>query len=89
VYTAFSRQVPGQKVYVQHHLTEHSAEVRSLLCEKSGYLYVCGAARMAREVQQTLAEILGVSGLDGDEAVRRLKAEARFQVCVTKSSTSH
>jgi NADPH-ferrihemoprotein reductase len=58
MYTAFSRDGP-KKVYVQHLIKEHAAEVSSLLERTSGgYFYVCGdAANMAREVNVLLGQI--------------------------------
>jgi sulfite reductase alpha subunit-like flavoprotein len=40
--TAFSRDQPGNKVYIQHKLREYSAHVFRILFEEDGFLYVCG-----------------------------------------------
>jgi sulfite reductase (NADPH) flavoprotein alpha-component len=54
---AFSRD-GAEKVYVQHRMREQGAELFRWL-ESGSYLYVCGdAQRMARDVEQTLLEII-------------------------------
>ena len=50
-----------------------------------GYLYVCGdAAHMAREVNSTIANIIatskGISMVDGEEEVRKLRESGQYQV---------
>lgn len=55
--TAFSRDGPT-KVYVQHLMKEHAAEINALLSQRA-YFYVCGdAANMAREVNAFLVQII-------------------------------
>lgn len=84
LYTAFSRQPAKKKVYVQHRLVEHAAELRSLLLDNNGYLYICGDARMAREVQSTLCELvskeLTISLSEGEAVIRKMKSTGRYQV---------
>ncbi|KAL9072751.1 MAG: hypothetical protein Q9157_004978 [Trypethelium eluteriae] len=80
--TAFSREGP-QKVYVQHRIREHAAEINELLQQKA-YFYVCGdAANMAREVNQVLVKILaekkGWSEQKAEEEVRRMRAANLYQ----------
>ncbi|KAJ5644110.1 NADPH--cytochrome P450 reductase, partial [Penicillium longicatenatum] len=58
IYTAFSRQTPHEKVYVQQRLAENEKSLRSLVLDHKGYIYICGSGRMAREVQSTLGELL-------------------------------
>ncbi len=54
---AFSRD-GAEKIYVQHRMQEQGAELFRWL-ESGSYLYVCGdAQRMARDVEQTLLEII-------------------------------
>ncbi|KAL1980671.1 hypothetical protein VTN96DRAFT_3651 [Rasamsonia emersonii] len=83
LYTAFSRQPAKKKVYVQHRLVEHAAELRSLLLDNNGYLYICGDARMAREVQSTLCELvskeLTISLSEGEAVIRKMKSTGRYQ----------
>ncbi|MGW5574494.1 molybdopterin-dependent oxidoreductase [Nocardia thailandica] len=78
---AFSRD-QRQRIYVQHRMIEHGAELWSWLCE-GGHFYVCGdAARMAKDVDETLLEIARVHGkLDDDGALawrKQLVAEKRY-----------
>jgi sulfite reductase (NADPH) flavoprotein alpha-component len=59
--TAFSRDQP-HKIYVQHRMLEHAAELWAWL-EEGACLYVCGDAdRMARDVDRSLAYIVGKEG---------------------------
>jgi sulfite reductase (NADPH) flavoprotein alpha-component len=79
--TAFSRDQP-HKIYVQHRMLEHSAELWAWL-EEGAHLYVCGDAdRMARDVDRSLAYIIGKEGgMDtaGAKAyLARLSREGRY-----------
>jgi sulfite reductase (NADPH) flavoprotein alpha-component len=79
--TAFSRDQP-QKIYVQHRMLEHAAELWAWL-EDGAYLYVCGdAERMARDVDRSLAYIVGKEGgmdMAGAKAyLARLAREGRY-----------
>ncbi|MCX4097670.1 bifunctional nitrate reductase/sulfite reductase flavoprotein subunit alpha [Nocardia sp. alder85J] len=78
---AFSRD-QRERVYVQHRMIEHGAELWSWLSE-GGHLYVCGdAARMAKDVDDALLTIAQVHGkLDEAGAAafkKRLVAEKRY-----------
>lgn len=82
MHTAFSRQ-SKKKVYVQDKLTQYASTVRSLLVENGGYVYICGDARMARQVQGVLCQILEedkTSAESGEAFVQKLKATGRYQV---------
>jgi sulfite reductase (NADPH) flavoprotein alpha-component len=59
--TAFSRD-QAAKVYVQHRMLEHGAEVWNWISE-GAHLYVCGdAKRMASDVEHALAEVVATHG---------------------------
>jgi sulfite reductase (NADPH) flavoprotein alpha-component len=80
--TAFSRD-QEHKIYVQHRLLEHAAELWAWL-EDGAHLYVCGdAERMARDVDRGLAYILAKEGRMEPPAAKaylaRLTAEGRYQ----------
>ncbi len=80
--TAFSRD-QEHKIYVQHRLLEHAAELWAWL-EDCAHLYVCGdAERMARDVDRGLAYILAKEGRMEPPAAKaylaRLTAEGRYQ----------
>ncbi|KAK3716192.1 hypothetical protein LTR37_006637 [Vermiconidia calcicola] len=82
IVTAFSRDGP-QKVYVQHRLKEKAEEVNKLL-EQKAYFYVCGdAANMARDVSETLSQLIsdqrGVSKQKGEEIVKSMRAANQYQ----------
>lgn len=78
---AFSRD-QRERIYVQHRMIEHGAELWAWLCE-GAHLYVCGdAARMAKDVDETLLAIARIHGkLDEDGALafrKQLVAEKRY-----------
>ncbi|ORV44972.1 molybdopterin oxidoreductase [Mycobacterium doricum] len=69
---AFSRDQP-KSVYVQHRMAEHGAELWSWL-ESGAHLYVCGdAARMAKDVDTALTEIIRKHGGMSESAAREYK----------------
>ncbi len=81
--TAFSRD-QDRKIYVQHRMLEHARELWAWL-QAGAYLYVCGDAhRMAKDVHQTLIEIVRVQGALSPEAaadhvnVTLMKSEKRY-----------
>jgi len=66
--TAFSRDQQG-KVYVQHGLLEHAAELWSWL-QDDAHFYVCGdAARMAKDVEAALHQVAQTVGGMGEAAI--------------------
>ena len=82
--TAFSREQPGKKVYVQQRLEENATLVNRLLQEKKANFYVCGdAANMAREVSATLAKIVseqrGISLAQGEDVVKTMRSTNQYQ----------
>ncbi|RXM30658.1 Nitric oxide synthase [Acipenser ruthenus] len=70
VYTAYSREEHTPKMYVQDILRDQLAsEVFRTLCEQRGHMYVCGDVTMAKDVLNTVQEILSVHGeMSLDEA---------------------
>ncbi len=79
--TAFSRDQP-EKVYVQHKMAEHGAELWSWL-DGGAYVYVCGdAAEMAHSVDQTLLEIIrkhgGLTAEQANQYLQDLKRSKRY-----------
>lgn len=78
---AFSRD-QRERIYVQHRMIEHGAELWSWLRDGANF-YVCGdAARMAKDVDDTLLTIARIHGkLDEDGALafkKQLVAEKRY-----------
>lgn len=58
LHTAFSREIAGKKIYVQHLLQKNGDELINIL-NKKGVLYVCGDAKnMAKDVRAAIVEIL-------------------------------
>ncbi|MDQ0193037.1 bifunctional nitrate reductase/sulfite reductase flavoprotein subunit alpha [Paenibacillus wynnii] len=79
--TAFSRD-QDEKIYVQHRMLEHGAELWSWLAE-GAHFYVCGDAnRMAKEVDTALKKVIQVhGGMNADEAegyVREMSQSKRY-----------
>ena len=79
--TAFSRD-GSAKVYVQHRMKEHAAELWRWL-EAGASLFVCGdAKRMAADVDRALREVVasegGMSAEAAGEYVARLSAAGRY-----------
>lgn len=78
---AFSRD-QKEKVYVQNRMLEHAGELMAWL-EEGACLYVCGdGARMAKDVEEALIQVLmtcGEKSREGAEAViRDLQAKKRY-----------
>lgn len=79
---AFSRDT-AEKVYVQHRMLEHGAELISWL-DDGAHIYVCGdAERMAPDVERTLLEIIsrhrGVTAERASEYLLALQRSRRYQ----------
>ena len=80
---AFSREKPGQKVYVQKRLQENADLVSDLLNQKANF-YVCGdAANMAREVSVVLGQIIaekrGISAEKAEAVVKSMRSSNQYQ----------
>lgn len=83
--TAWSRD-GAQKVYVQDRMREEGRELYAWL-EEGAHFYVCGdAKRMAKDVEQALAEVItehgGLSPESARERVMALKKSGRYQADV-------
>ncbi len=79
---AFSRDQP-EKIYVQHKMKQSAAELWAWL-EKGAHFYVCGdASRMAKDVNDTLLEIISTEGKmtpeQAAEYLSTLKKQKRYQ----------
>ncbi len=80
---AFSRDVPAQKVYVQHKMRENAREIYAWL-EEGAHFFVCGdGARMAKDVDAELVRIAGAEGgktpEQAAEYVEALKKTKRYK----------
>lgn len=83
IYNAFSRENPKKKHYVQHDLAANGKFINELLQKKSNF-YVCGdAARMAREVNDTLNQIIskerGVPKEKAEQIVKSMRSSGVYQ----------
>ena len=79
---AFSRD-HGEKVYVQHRMLEQARDLYAWL-EEGAHFYVCGDEKaMARDVHETLIQLVaqegGVSREAAEDYVSGLVAEHRYQ----------
>ena len=82
---AFSRD-QAQKVYVQHRMLENSREIYAWL-EQGAHFFVCGdAARMAKDVDVALHQIVEKEGAKSPEAaaadIEAIKKEKRYKMDV-------
>jgi sulfite reductase (NADPH) flavoprotein alpha-component len=71
-----------EKIYVQHRMLEHAAELFAWL-EQGGHFYVCGdAARMAKDVDAALHQVVERAGNKSSEDaaayVQALRAAKRY-----------
>ncbi|KAK3541616.1 hypothetical protein QTP86_033064 [Hemibagrus guttatus] len=69
--------------YVQHNLVLHAEHVTRILLKENGCLYVCGDAKnMAKDVNDTLTEIIGqelqLDKLDSMKTIAKLREEKRY-----------
>jgi NADPH-ferrihemoprotein reductase len=58
LYSAFSRQNPSKKVYVQHILKEQAEATWKLMNDDGAFIYVCGGVKMGHDVTETLKDIV-------------------------------
>lgn len=84
MHTAFSR--PSEpfepKQYVQHRMLQESVDVGRLLVDGNAYFYVCGSAAMARDVSNSVNEILAAtqrwSATQVEDFVSRQRRQKRW-----------
>ncbi|WP_417696322.1 assimilatory sulfite reductase (NADPH) flavoprotein subunit [Psychromonas sp.] len=79
---AFSRD-QAEKIYVQDRLKENASEVFAWL-ERGAHLYICGDAnRMAKDVHQTLLDIIAEHGQlsieQAEDYLKSLRSNKRYQ----------
>ncbi len=80
---AFSRDIAGQKVYVQNKMSENASELFAWL-EEGAHFFVCGdGARMAKDVDAELHRIVQIEGgkttEEASEYVEALKKTKRYK----------
>ena len=80
---AFSRDVAGQKVYVQHRMRENAKDIWTWL-EEGAHFFVCGdGARMAKDVDAELIRIVETEGgktpEEAAEYIEALKKGKRYK----------
>lgn len=79
--TAFSRD-QEEKIYVQHRMQEHGAELWAWL-KDGAHFYICGdASSMAKEVDATLKQIIqqhsGMSASETESYVKEMSRTKRY-----------
>ncbi len=79
---AFSRD-QKEKIYVQDRIKENSADVYEWL-QRGAHLYICGDAnRMAKDVHETLVEVVATQGNktteQAEEYLKELRINKRYQ----------
>lgn len=92
MHSAFSREAPykadGSKIYVQDLIWEDRANVSDAILNGKGYIYICGDAKsMAKQVEDTLAKILGeakggTAEVEGAAEMKLLKERSRLMLDV-------
>ena len=83
LHCAFSRETPGQKVYVQDLLWEDREHIAEAVLKQKGYIYICGDAKnMAKAVERCLARILGEAKgggeAEGADELKLLRERSRL-----------
>lgn len=86
LYTAFSRDDPNHRQYVQDLMRQESTAKRlvSLILDENASVYLCGDGNeMAKDVQATLISLLASSGAVGNEDdakvyLENMKSQKRF-----------
>ncbi|WP_028357441.1 assimilatory sulfite reductase (NADPH) flavoprotein subunit [Brackiella oedipodis] len=73
----------AEKVYVQHKMAQRSQEIWQWL-QRGAHIYVCGdAKKMAKDVEQTLLQIIAKEGAmdldDADDYLNTLREDKRYQ----------
>lgn len=81
--TAFSRD-QKDKIYVQHHMLEHSKELFDWIHNRDAVVYICGNKRtMGRDVKATLEKIIAsegkMSAAQTNAYIQKLRTEKRLQ----------
>ena len=73
---AFSRpqEAGAVKQYVQDVLREQAETVKDILVKQNGQIFVCGATRMGKDVENLLKELLGA------DYVKQMQTEKRYKV---------
>lgn len=86
--TAFSREVKGERPYVQHRVKERADDILRLL-DAGGHFYVCGLTAMAKDVKKALiqgmVDLRGISGNEAEAYMDRLGKEGRYMQDVWSS----
>lgn len=82
LHTAFSRDDPRKRVYVQDLLRENAAAVWSTLDERGGVIFVCGGTQMGHAIHDTLVAIArdegGLTDADATQYVATLIESKRY-----------
>ena len=74
-------------MYVQHLMKQNGREIYDVLCKRQGHIFVCGGIEMARDVRESITEIIQqcqkVDYSDAVELTENLKV-CLFFVCFSK-----
>lgn len=86
--TAFSREVKGERPYVQHRVKQRAADILRML-DAGGHFYVCGLTAMAKDVKKSLiegmVELRGMTGGEAEAYMEKLGKEGRYMQDVWSS----
>ncbi|VDO52033.1 unnamed protein product [Haemonchus placei] len=80
VFTAFSRDTPGQKVYVQNLILKHADEVWDIIGREDGFVFIAGSAGdMPKDVGAALEAVASDHGYTEGTFLKKLESSGRIQ----------
>ncbi|XGW02394.1 hypothetical protein V3C99_014433 [Haemonchus contortus] len=80
VFTAFSRDTPGQKVYVQNLILKHADEVWDIIGREDGLVFIAGSAGdMPKDVGAALEAVASHHGYTEGTFLKKLESSGRIQ----------
>ncbi|ACK66551.1 oxidoreductase FAD/NAD(P)-binding domain protein [Rippkaea orientalis PCC 8801] len=70
----------GGRMYIQHRVAEHAAELWEKLQDPKTHLYMCGLKGMESGIEEGLSPFAQEQGVEWSDFVRKLKKEHRWHV---------
>ena len=67
LHVAFSREIEGHVVYVQHAVERESEMLRKLINERNAVVYVCGSTAMGLSVMEVIGKFASIENLRNDK----------------------
>ncbi|KAK5969374.1 hypothetical protein GCK32_020890 [Trichostrongylus colubriformis] len=80
VFTAFSRDTPGEKVYVQNLILKHTDEVWNIIGREDGYIFIAGSAGdMPKDVGAAFEAVASRNGWTEGIFLKKMESLGRIQ----------